>query len=208
MISNTETLPAWRAFVLFAALLLAGCGKSPELPALQPDSVILAFGDSLTHGTGASGHESYPVALAALTGRKVINEGIPGEVSPDGMRRLPGLLERHRPALVIICHGGNDILRKLDLRETTANLEKMVQIVRDSGAGAVLLGVPQPGLFLSSAELYDTVAESTGVLYLDDVIPDVLQHAATKSDPVHPNAAGYREIAERIYAALQEAGAL
>jgi len=208
MISAIDATPPWRSALLLVVLASSGCGKSPELPALQPDSVILAFGDSITHGTGANADESYPSVLSGLTGRKVINGGVPGEVSPDGLRRLPDLLKRHKPALVIVCHGGNDILRKLDLRETTANLERMIQLARDRGAGVVLLGVPQPGLFLSSAEFYETVAESTGVLYLDDVIPEVLQHAATKSDHVHPNAAGYREVAQRIYAALQDADAL
>lgn len=193
---------------LLVACVAGGCGRAPDLPVLAADAVILAFGDSLTHGTGAAQGESYPAMLAQFTGRTVVNGGVPGEVSADGLRRLPGLLVQHRPALVILCHGGNDILRKLDLRRTMDNLEEMIRLSQDRGAAVMLLGVPQPGLFLGAAEIYDAIAESTGVVYLDDLIPGVLSNAGMKSDPVHPNAAGYRQMAQSIHAVLQDSGAL
>ena len=94
---------------LLCCLAVAGCDPTPKVKALGDDAVILAFGDSLTFGTGASKHKSYPAQLQALISRTVINAGIPVEVSNTGLRRLPALLTRHQPDLVIICHGGNDI---------------------------------------------------------------------------------------------------
>ena len=70
--------------------LLAGCTQSAKLPPLAGDGVLLAFGDSLTFGTGAAEGESYPAVLERLTGLKVLNYGVPGEISAAGLARLAG----------------------------------------------------------------------------------------------------------------------
>jgi len=99
-------------------LLLFSCGQEqPQLDKLSKDAVILAFGDSLTYGTGAKPAESFPVILEKLSNRKVINAGIPGELSSSGLDRFPEVLDKQQPELVILCHGGNDILRKKILRK-------------------------------------------------------------------------------------------
>lgn len=192
---------------LLAVALLCSCGESPQLQKIGADGVILAFGDSLTHGTGASEAESYPAILAGLSGREVVNAGVPGEISRDGLERLPGLLDEYEPALIVLCHGGNDFLRRLDTRATADHLRRMIGLAQERGAGVLLVGVPQFGLFLKAAPLYAEVAAETGVPYLDGIIPEVLGDASLKSDTVHPNAAGYRRIAEAVYERLTGAGA-
>lgn len=194
--------------VLVLVLLLSGCGDSPELPSLQEDAVILAFGDSLTHGNGADKNQSYPAVLESLLGRKVINAGVSGEISEQGLKRLPGLLDQHRPDLLILCHGGNDILRQKDMNETADNLRAMIDLAGERGVPVVMLGVPRPGLFLSSADIYKEIADAADVLFIEDLIPDILGDKSLKSDTVHPNADGYRRMAESIYALLQESGAV
>ena len=196
------------AALLCAAALLTGCDDGPELRRLGPDAVILAFGDSLTHGTGASPETSYPARLEASIGRRVVNAGIPGETSAEGLKRLPVLLEREQPDLVILTHGGNDLLRKLDLAQAERNLRDMVGLARASGAEVVLVGVPRPGLFLGTAEHYERVATDLALPFEDEVLADVLGDNAMKSDAVHPNAAGYARMAEAIEEVLREAGAL
>ena len=113
--------------LLLTALAVAACDKPPTIRPLPPKATILAFGDSLTFGTGAPSDASYPAVLTDLLGTTVINAGVPGEVSADGRERLPGLLEQHRPALVILCHGGNDFLRRGDASKVKANLQAMMR---------------------------------------------------------------------------------
>jgi len=192
---------------LFLLLLAGGCAEDAALPALPVDAVILAFGDSLTRGNGARPEESYPAVLARLSGRQVINAGVSGEESEAGLKRLPGLLAAHEPHLLILCHGGNDFLRKKDQRRLASNLKEMIRLARSQGSEVVLLGVPKPGLFLSSADVYEAVAADTGVVFIEDLVADVLSDASLKSDAVHPNRRGYELMARGIHQRLSEAGA-
>ena len=162
-----RALIAWNAtrlsfalLVVFSTISLLACSdQSPLIPALAKDAVILAFGDSLTEGTGAKRGFSYPRQLQNLSGYEVINAGIAGEVSADGVKRLPRVLAEHSPDLVILCHGGNDLLRKLNSAQLRHNLERMIDIIRQSGAEVVLIGVPKPALLLGPAEVYVNITE-------------------------------------------------
>jgi len=146
--------------------------------------------------------------LGERIGREVINAGIPGEETSQGLRRLPGLLDRHQPDLLVLCHGGNDILRKREPAATVANLREMILIARERNIPVVMLAVPNVGLFLSPADFYEDIAEDMQVPIEDDILADVLGDNRYKSDHVHPNAAGYARIAEAVEALLTEHGAL
>ena len=191
-----------KTFVAVTALLvlLVGCSREPEALRLVAGDVVLAFGDSLTFGTGAAPEQSYPAVLAGLIGREVVRSGVPGEVSAKGLARLPLELERVKPALVVLCHGGNDILRNLPARRTRENLDAMVKLAHASGAQVIMLAVP--GRLLSPPSYFEDVAADNGVVLIDAVIPDILRDPQLKSDRVHPNAGGYRKIAESVAALL------
>jgi acyl-CoA thioesterase I len=196
--------------LLCTGVLLGACGdRRPRLPPLPDDAVILAFGDSLTWGSGVEPAQSYPAVLARLTGRRVINAGIPGEVSASARARLPGLLERYRPALLIICHGGNDLLQRLDLQALRSNLEVMIRAASERDIPVVLIGVPRPGLFgLQTAGLYEELAARHALLFEGDSVAAVEADSRLKSDRIHPNAAGYRLIAQAVYRVLRDTGAV
>ena len=137
-------------FVLFIALVLSACGND-KLEPLSTGDTILAFGDSLTYGKGTTQDSAYPAVLQELSGFTVINAGISGETTSEGLTRLPGLLDQYKPALVILFEGGNDILRNLSKANAKANLSQMIQKIQSAGAQLILVGVPEKSLFSSSA---------------------------------------------------------
>lgn len=197
---------------LLGLILLIGvaCGQSaPKMGKLTDDGVILAFGDSLTYGTGAAAGQDYPSVLAQLSGHEVINAGIPGEISEQGLQRLPDLLDEHQPSLLILMHGGNDILRKLPEEQTRANLKAMIAAAKQRNIQVVLLGVPKFALLLlRSAEFYGELAKSEAVAADLDTLPEILSDSGLKADTVHPNGKGYHLLAERIAELLRERGVI
>lgn len=203
-----------RSLALAAALALlvavAACDDpTPQLAPLRENALVLAFGDSLTYGTGTSADNSYPAVLSALIGRRVVRSGVPGEVTAAGRRRLPSEISRYQPALVILCHGGNDIIRRVSESTAEDNLRAMISEAQAAGAQVVLVGVPKPGLFMSEgASFYRRIADEFELPYLDETIAEILKDGALKSDTIHPNAAGYRKLAEDIAALLRRAGAI
>jgi lysophospholipase L1-like esterase len=201
---TTHILYVWP----FIILLLISCDSGAPLKPLSKNAVILAFGDSLTYGTGAAREQAYPAHLQALISRTIINAGIPGEVSLSGLKRLPGLLKRHRPELLILCHGGNDILRRYDLKQTRENLQQMIDIARENNTQILIIGVPQFGIFLSAAPFYKKLAETNQLPLENEVLSMVLKKSSLKSDQIHPNAAGYKVLAEHIQALLKSSGAI
>ncbi len=199
-----------KTFLVYLSLVLLGCTEpNVNLKELSSNAVILAFGDSLTYGTGASDEEAYPSILAKLTSHEVANEGIPGEISRDGVNRLPGLLDEIQPEMLILIHGGNDILRKIPRTETANNLGKMIAEAKQRDIAVILLGVPEPKLFTSSsADIYQTIAEQYNIAADLYTLPEILRDRDLKSDMVHPNAKGYSQMAENIYGLLKRTGAL
>jgi lysophospholipase L1-like esterase len=189
----------------FSILLLFGCDSGPAIKPLNQESVVLAFGDSLTHGTGASKGQSYPDVLSELLGRQVINVGIPGEISAAGLKRLPAVLEEYNPTLVILCHGGNDFLRKLNQANTSSNLDAMITLIHSSGADVVLVGVPKFGFGLQVPELYSQIADHYSIPLQKEILVDLLSDNSMKSDAIHFNATGYRLMAEAIYELINRA---
>lgn len=192
-------------------LLLTACGEPTFRPLAQGET-LLAFGDSLTEGRGVSPSQSYPSVLANLSGHPVVNGGVSGELSQAGRARLPGLLARHRPALVILLEGGNDILRGSGEAALKANLAAMIEAVQGSGAQVLLVAVPQFSLLaagtgrLSDHPLYTALAKELQLPLLEGAWAEVLSNPALRSDQVHGNAAGYALFTQQLFDFVRQQG--
>ena len=181
--------------------------KETDIYPLKPQDSILAFGDSLTYGYGTTPTKSYPFLLSSLTGLKVINAGVNGETSQEGLARLHKLLEDPSIKLMILCFGGNDILQKRSLSDLKKNLKNMIERAKEKKIGVLLISVPNISLFgLSALELYEEVADEEKVPLVSGILADILGNPTLKSDQIHPNALGYKQMAEKIYESLKENG--
>ncbi len=201
------SLAAAFAACLLCLMLLVGCGGD-KLPAVPEHGSILAYGDSLTSGYGVGDSDSYPSVLAELSRRQVINAGIAGETTAEGLARLPAVLDAHSPDLLLLLEGGNDILRGLDLNTTKQHLAGMIELAQQRQVAVILIGVPEKKLFSNTAPLYQSLADQYQLVFADNVIAELLRDSRYKSDSIHFNEAGYRKLAEYIHELLISEGAL
>ena len=197
-----------------AAVMLAACGKKQRGRPVAAGASVLALGDSITFGTGATPDTSYPAVLARLTGWNVINAGVPGDTSAQALERLPDLLQEHLPALVLVSIGGNDFLRRVSEASTRANIRAICQQCLAAGAQVLLIGVPQPSLVaavarsLSDHPMYAELAKDLKLPLHADGWSEVLADAALRSDAIHANAKGYEKFASGLAGTARELGLL
>jgi acyl-CoA thioesterase-1 len=195
--------------VLICGLMVFfSCSKMPQIAKLPSDGVVLAFGDSITFGTGVAPAESYPSVLEKLIGRRVVNAGVPGEVTAEGRVRLASVLDEYNPGLMILCLGGNDFLRHQDETGTAENLRAMISLARSRGVSVLLIGVPKLGLGLEMPKLYGELAKEFAIPLEGKALKQILSKGSLKSDAIHPNAAGYSILAESVAQLLRNSGAL
>lgn len=184
--------------VVVAVLLFIFMNKQNQtsIIAVSKQDKIVAFGDSITYGYGVALEESYPAQLQKLLGVEVVNAGISGEESAEGLARLPSLLEA-KPKVVILCHGGNDILRQRSTLKLQKNLLAMIKLIQASGAEVLLVGVPNFGLLgFKPHPLYKEIAQQTNVLFEENVLSFVEADNSLKIDAIHPNKKGYEIMAK------------
>lgn len=205
---NRQQKTLLKLLAIFAfSIAAASCGNS-GLPELAPDATILAFGDSLTSGKGVSKSKAYPAVLATLTSLKVVNAGISGETTAEGLARLPTVLRRTRPDLMVLLEGGNDILHNQDPAIIKANLSNMINMAEQREIPVVLIGVPTKSLLGKTAGFYTELSKEHDVPLETDVIARLLKYPSMKSDALHFNEAGYSALAQAVADLLKKNGAI
>jgi len=198
--------------ILVASIALTACGKPAQLKMIQPGKTVLAFGDSVTFGTGASAGEGWPTLLANQTGWAIVNAGIPGDTAEAGKQRIEVLLDEHQPALIIIEIGGNDFLHRRSPKAVKEDIRSMIQAAKNRGAQVVLVAVPELSLIgavtrkPTEAPLYRELGEEEKVPVVSDVFAEILGKPELCADQIHPNAKGYRQMASGLYSSLQKVG--
>ncbi|MBL8331540.1 MAG: arylesterase [Rubrivivax sp.] len=208
--------PRRRWLLAATALAVAGCSRRSPIRAepVPAGATVLALGDSLTQGVGATPETAYPAELERLSGWRVVNGGVSGDTSAQALERLPALLQEHQPALVLVGIGGNDFLRRLPEAQTRDHVRRACEAARAAGAQVLLIAVPRPSAAaaftgsLSDHPLYGEIAEALRIPLHRQGWSEVLADPALRSDTIHANAAGYAAFARGLVATARAVGLL
>lgn len=181
----------------------------------QEATRIVVIGDSISAAYGLALEDGWVQLLAnALSDRgtpaDIINASISGDTTDGGLQRLPTLLERHQPHLVIIELGGNDGLRGQSLKQMRSNLSDMVELAQNQDAMVLILGMRIPSNYGETYtnrffNSFQSVAEDTGAA----IVPFLLEPIATsrayfQPDGVHPTLEAQPLLMEIVLPAVEE----
>ena len=183
------------------------------MPPLR-DGPVLVVGDSLSaeYGLrrGSGWVDLLGKQLAAMKPpRQVINASISGDTTSGGRARLPDLLSRHQPALVVVELGANDALRGLDLAMTEANLRDMLKRSHEAGARTVLLGMMMPPNYGKAyGERFVAIFERAAQAEAAGLVPFFLAGVAERpdwfqDDRIHPTEAAQPTLAANVWPTVQ-----
>ena len=196
--------------LMSAAVATSSCSREQPKEYLPADSTVVALGDSLTYGYGATPQTSYPAILAELTGWQIINAGVNGDTSADVLARSAAIIAQN-PDLVLLGVGSNDVLSRTEPLTTKANISATIATIKAANIPVVLIAEPH---FSSSAlfgrasdnPIYKEIATSEEIPLYSKGWSEVLSDDSLKSDQIHANAAGYRHFAQGLYGYLQDEG--
>jgi len=171
------------------------------------------LGDSLSSGYGLGSAPSWVTILEDHLEQEayeydVINASISGDTSTGGLSRLPRLLERYMPAIVVIELGGNDGLRGQPIALLRENLSRMIELVAEHGAKPLLTGIQippnlGPGYTAQFADVYHELATQYDVAYVEFLMEGVaLDPSRMQADRMHPNGHGQEPMFENVWAVL------
>lgn len=205
-------LSGLRVHVVEAAARFCGAVSPPQherlvaAPVTRP--LLVCFGDSLTAGAGVDPDQAYPAYLQQLLDRegygyKVVNEGVSGNTTKDGLDRIDEVLRQHAQ-VVVVEFGGNDGLRGLSTTQAQHNLDNMVRLLKAGGAKVAIAGITLPaqygGAYIQSFNaMFPTVANRYHVPLLPFVLQDVYGVPGDiQDDGIHATAKGNKQVALNI----------
>lgn len=169
------------------------------------DRPIVAYGDSITAGRGARPGCGWPALLSQRLGLPVLNLGRGGAMASDGLAGFDELVLPHRPGLVILAFGGNDLLRKRPPAEVFADLSALTGRVHACGAVAVLVGLRGSWLFgIDYITPFRSLALERGAALVPSILDGIWGNPLRMADAAHPNARGYAVMAQRIGGVVEQ----
>lgn len=195
-----------RAAWLVLALLLPGAALAAP--------VILVYGDSLSAGYGIAQERGWVALLGARLETEgfhysVVNASISGEITRGGLERLPPVLERTRPAVVILELGANDGLRGLPLAQMKANLGRMIELSQRAGGKVLVVGMKLPPNYGPQyTRAFEAAFEELAHRHHAALVPFLLAGIARdetlfQPDGLHPGAAAQAVLLDNVWKALR-----
>lgn len=167
-------------------------------------SRIVAFGDSLVEGRGATPGRDFVSVLSKRIGLPIVNAGRSGDTTGSALTRLNQDVLARNPRIVIVLLGGNDFLRRVPREQTFKNLTTIVERIRGRGAAVVVVGVSDGFFTDSHRQDYEHVARLTSAGLVPDILDGIIGHGDRMADSIHPNDRGYQIIADRIEPLLRD----
>ena len=165
---------------------------------------IIAFGDSLVQGVGASPGHDLVAVLSRRLDVPIINAGRSGDTTSAALGRLESAVLSRRPRVVLVLLGGNDLLRRVPHETTTENLTEIVTRIRARGAAVALASVEIGFLSGPDARAIDALAARTASALVPDILGGILGRRDLMADGIHPNDRGYEMMADRIEPVLRD----
>ena len=190
------------ALLGFCVIAFWGCSQREIKNVDSKGKNIICFGDSITFGYGVNPGEDYPSILGKLLKFPVFNKGVDSETTAEGLKRIEGDVLDWDPYLVIIEFGGNDFLRKVPREETLENIKRMVDKIQAKGAMVAIVDVSSGMILKEYRSAYYRIAITKEALFIPRVLDGIITNPRMKSDFLHPNAAGYKLITQRIQRAI------
>lgn len=165
---------------------------------------IIAFGDSLVVGHGASPGNDFVSILSDRLGHPIINAGRNGDTTQSGLERLQVEVLSQDPRIVILLLGGNDALRRMPMDQTFNRLADMIDQIHQTGAAVVLVGVRGSLFGDRYEEEFEALSEAKQVNYVPNILSDIFGHPSLMADSIHPNDEGNLLMADRVEPVLRE----
>ena len=182
---------------LFFIYMLTSCSSND----LIKNNSIVCFGDSLTYGYGATNGQTYPYFLQQYTEFPVINKGINGNTSKNGLDRIDDILQ-FKNSIVIVEFGANDFFQQIPISETKKNMTMIVNKLKQNNDIVVLVSIEDKQL----SQLYNmlkSLAKEQNVLFVEGILNKIWDNSNLLSDDVHPNSNGYKLVADKIYKGIK-----
>ena len=188
-------------FVLlgFSIIVSAGCARQEVKNVNSSGKTIICFGDSITFGYGVDPSNAYPAVLSEWLNIPVVNSGIDGDTTDQALKRLASDVLEKDPLLVVVEFCGNDFLEKIPTQTTVSNISLMVDKIQEQGAMVAIVDI-SAGMFMAQYRMdFRRLAQEKDAIFISGVLDKIITNPSMKSDFLHPNAKGYRLVAERIY---------
>jgi len=192
--------------MLAGVILLAGykflTSTHQDFDNLSAGIRVIAFGDSLTYGTGASKGMDYPSQLSKLIARPVMNSGVPGDTTASALKRLERDVLAFSPDIVLITLGGNDLKNGVARDVAFKNLKRIVNLIHNRGALVIVGGLSIPFRDRGFGRGFKKLADETDATLIPNILEGIMGNRKLMSDPIHPNDAGYKIMAQKFYEAM------
>jgi len=197
---KNKTITILAVFIFL--LLISACAKKEIKNIDSNGKNIVCFGDSITFGYGVNVGEDFPSALGKMVNMPVINSGVDGDTSAQGLKRIKSDVLDHNPLIVLIEFGGNDFTHKVPMDETINNIREIVRLIQSKGSMTAIVDI-SAGLFMRDYRVrLSKLASETGSIFVPQALNRIITNPSMKSDFMHPNIQGYKIVAERVHKAI------